>query len=67
MAPVKDISALELEEEMKCQNELIAELSDLSSVLKENILEMRHTVSEQNKVLTYVLDAITLGRGEGEG
>jgi hypothetical protein len=44
------MSALELEEERRSQYALVTELSELTSVLKENTLEMNRTVLQQNKV-----------------
>ena len=44
------MSALELEDERRSQAALMGELSELSSVLKENTLEMHQAVREQNKV-----------------
>lgn len=44
------MSALELEEERRNQYALVTELSELTSVLKENTLEMSRAVIQQNKV-----------------
>ena len=47
---VQDMSALEMEEERRSQVALVSELAELTSVLRENTLEMSRAVVTQNKV-----------------
>lgn len=46
----QDLTAQEVEAEMKTQREVAFELSELTSVLKQATLQIHESVSQQNKV-----------------